>query len=128
MIRTAKSAFLSVAAAIIAIGSETTTQFLGSVHNLCPEDEEQASRVVGVQRRPGYSRTTSLPLRHKGPVMVGLAGTARKTLVAVASLLTHPVDRQDLPMSLSAAKAAVGLKLILPLWLTMGILAWRVIY
>ena len=72
--------------------------------------------------------TTGLPLRHKGPVMVGLAGTARKTLIALASLLTHPVDQQELPTSLKAAKAAVGLKLILPLWLTMGILAWRVIY
>lgn len=41
--------------------------------------------------------------------MVPVGEVARKTLVALASLLTHPIDQGDLQTSLRAAKAAVAL-------------------
>ena len=74
-----------------------------------PEAAGPASRRGGVQRGSGYSGTTSLPLRIGGAVIVGLAKTAQKMLVALASVLTHPIDQEDLPTSLRAAASALVL-------------------
>ena len=41
--------------------------------------------------------------------MVGLAKMAQKMLVALASLLTHPIDQEDLQTSLRAAASALVL-------------------
>lgn len=40
---------------------------------------------------------------------VNRAEVARKTLAALISLLTHPIDQEDLQTSMRAAKAALGL-------------------
>ena len=42
-------------------------------------------------------------------MIVGLAKTAQKMLVALASVLTHPIDQEDLPTSLRAAASALVL-------------------